>query len=492
MIMKKIAGLYIDEHEARITLVDPENLEMTKFRKIKLEQNFSKSDAPSLDGEFTDELDLDSLSQNPENMVSDELGDFLNHLDKRDYLLLPVASQPEFKYNFVFRENGELKKEEIIKQLKLSGEVHIERDNTAIIEYNNRYLAGYINGDGRLTNMLAEYTAGKNSFVKIPCLLSAELSIVEHIASKSAPDPEQYSLIIHVGNELSKLIFMKGTEIIHIGENSPIGVKNMVTHDVYFPKILLEMENGDIPRLDNIFVCGKDSSEKFQISLYGLFPEAKVRSIDFDEFGGEKGESGEYAIPLAATEVYIRNQGKKGNYFKVLPQWIEERQKLIQVSWHSLLVLPLLFAAAFWLTNIITGNNKVIDQLSWEIMAMEQVGAQNRTVLDEIQLVRDKINKFESTYGVLGEVSRGAGKYTHMLRQLSGYASNNRGLWLNSFDSPEGGDIVLTGYCLNRQVLTRMGKQIPSVSIKSINHQELRELNLFNFIITSQFPGEVK
>ena len=42
------------------------------------------------------------------------------------------------------------------------------------------------------------------------------------------------------------------------------------------------MENGGIPRLDNVILCGEDNSENLVLSFYGTFPEANVTDLKFD------------------------------------------------------------------------------------------------------------------------------------------------------------------------------------------------------------------
>ncbi len=44
------------------------------------------------------------------------------------------------------------------------------------------------------------------------------------------------------------------------------------------------MENGGVPRLDNVVLCGDDRSENLVLSFYGTFPEANVTELKFDIF----------------------------------------------------------------------------------------------------------------------------------------------------------------------------------------------------------------
>ena len=80
------------------------------------------------------------------------------------------------------------------------------------------------------------------------------------------------------------MIFLEGQKLKHIGSPLDIGTK-IFTHTMFIsPKILLEMENGGIPKLDNIILCGEDRSENLILSFYGTFPEANVSELKFENF----------------------------------------------------------------------------------------------------------------------------------------------------------------------------------------------------------------
>ncbi len=123
--------------------------------------------------------------------------------------------------------------------------------------------------------------------------------------------PDDNSLIVYIGKEYSKLIFLQGRKLKHIGSTLDIGTLNLHTYDVYFSKILLEMENGGISSLDNIIVCGEDDSENLILSFYGTFPEANVSRLEFDDLDlsvlddKTKEIFSSYSVPIAVANDYF-------------------------------------------------------------------------------------------------------------------------------------------------------------------------------------------
>ena len=152
-----------------------------------------------------------------------------------------------------------------------------------------------------------------------------------------------------------------------------IGTLNLHTYDVYFSKILLEMENGGITALDNIIVCGEDDSENLILSFYGTFPEANVSRLQFDELdlssidANTKEKFSSFSVPLQLHRNILMNLAETYQGINLLPRYVKEEQKAFQFAWHGFAMFPLLFFAAFFITLRILINQKEINQLDKQI-----------------------------------------------------------------------------------------------------------------------------
>lgn len=74
------------------------------------------------------------------------------------------------------------------------------------------------------------------------------------------------------------------------------------------------MENGGIPQLDNVILCGEDRSENLILSFYGTFPEANVTELEFNGFNTSnlsaeaKTKLADFAIPLSVATEFLTNK----------------------------------------------------------------------------------------------------------------------------------------------------------------------------------------
>jgi hypothetical protein len=286
---------------------------------------------------------------------------------------------------------------------------------------------------------------------------------------------------------------MEGQKLAHIGSTLDIGTKNLHTYDVYFSKILLEMENGNIPKLDNIVICGEDRSENLILSFYGTFPEANVSELKFENFEtsllteDNTKNLALYAIPISAAVEYFDELDKNFIGVNFLPKYIQENQKFLQFGWHSYAVMPFLFGATLFFTINILSNIRKINELDFEIMRLNQRQALNQALIDEINPLTERVNNFDLTQKVLDAASTGSSIWNKTIFKIADFVERRRNFWITKIETVNPEEIKLIGYSLTRSVLTEFASQYESSILKKIDYEPLRDKSAFSFTINLKF-----
>ena len=407
---------------------------------------------------------------------------------------IPVVTDPNVTFHVY---EGHLEKDRkktldiIISEVQSSKGIIITRDQIDFITLDDKtHLCVFTEPDipcANFINSVAAYN-GKR-FYKIHSIKSAEIALANYVSKTTKFFPEDFSLIIYIGNEFSKLIFIEGQNLKHIGATLDIGVQNLHTYDVYFSKILLEMENGGIPRLDNVVICGDDRSENLVLSFYGTFPEANVTELQFEMFDlfnlseeGQK-EISSYAIPIAATYEYYAEEDKELTGINILPKYILETQKFLQFAWHSFAILPLLFLATFYFTYSVLSNFQEVRELDNKIYNLEQMAIQNQNIIDQMDPISIRIAGFDNTQAILDSAMSGTEVWGKTLEKVSNFVERRRNFWVSHFETRNGNDIVISGYSLSRNVLTEFAEYSNSSILQNVLYEPLREKNAFAYVL---------
>ncbi len=415
---------------------------------------------------------------------------------------IPILTEPSVNYHIYdgekFKDKNKLL-DAIINDISRAKNITIRRDYVDYIELNeDKLFCVFIEGEIPCVSMvdsLAEF--GGRKFYRIPTLKSAEISLAHYVSKTIKFYPEDYSLIIYTGKDYSKLIFLEGQKLKHIGTTLDIGTENLHTYDVYFSKILLEMENGGIPRLDNVILCGDDQSENLVLSFYGSFPEANVTELKFEDFDisslndEDQAKLSAFSIPISSAVDYFDEQDDGHKGINILPKYIQEKQKFFQFGWHSLAVLPLLFAATVFFTYTIMSNSQEIKELDKEIVRLTELQVQNRIIADQITTYSERIANFDNTLAILDAATSGTEVWGEMIDKVANFIERRRNFWISKLETVAESEIKLSGYSLSRSALTEFADYNNSSLLINVMFEPLREKNAFAYSLNFKLFKEL-
>jgi hypothetical protein len=410
---------------------------------------------------------------------------------------IPILTEPSIYYHHVARKttSGTSKEPSLTQELITEDgdlkEKKIDRETHGYVELaDGAGLTVYVRQDiscVRMINKLAQYN--NRRIYKIVSIKSAEVSLVNYVAKKKKFFPDDFSLIVYIGKEYSKLIFLQGRKLKHIGVTLDIGTTNLHTYDVYFSKILLEMENGGIPTLDNITVCGEDVSENLILSFYGTFPETNVSRVEFEEIDvsglndDDKAHISSFTLPIAVATEYYEEMAKEFTGLNLIPRYIKEDQKFFQFAWHGYMIVPLLFAAAFYITFQVLKNNDQIDKLNKDIIIQTELKNRNLEILGQINQLTTRIDAFDQTQKILDSITVGTEVWGNFLQKVGNFSAVKRNFWLRNLAIEEGTGPKVEGHSLSRNVLTELTSALDSALLKSITYDPIRGTDAYRFLL---------
>lgn len=489
----KLAVLAKDKGESRIKVLSASSVDI-----VSNKTDLHATAGLSLEGEG---LQLEGVSAEP-SVTSDidapsigALGAALSGTNLNSLEFVPALTEPAIYYH-QYEGPKDLKGakliEAILNDIRQSKSVGVDKENVDYIELaDGSLLSAFIDGPVacvNLVNNIAEFHGKK--FFKVPTIKSSDIALAYYVAKRKKFFPDDQSLIVYIGKEYSKLIFLQGRKLKHIGSTLDIGTTNLHTYDVYFSKILLEMENGGISSLDNIIVCGEDDSENLILSFYGTFPEANVSRLEFDDLDLSslneeiKSKFSSYSVPVATATEFFDELAKEHKGINILPKYIAEEQKVFQFSWHSFAILPILFIVAFLVTLKALQNGKELSQLDSDINQKTMIIRQNQETLSKMSELEGKISSFGQTQAILDSAAVGAGVWKNVLKDVAGFCGGKQNIWISKLARENSNSVVIEGYSLSKYSPTDLAYSLESARLNSMMNEALREKNAYKYNLT--------
>lgn len=504
--MKTIACIYCEGNDTKLAVIGQEKGD-TRFKILSAasvdvvasKTNLAPTAGFSLEGEGLQLEGVDAqgpaLSEEVDAPSISALGAALRGVNLKTLEFVPALTEPAIYYHqFDGRKDlkGAKLAEQILSDISQTKNVSIDKDNMDYIELaDGSLLSAFIDGPVACVNLINNIAGvlGKK-FFKVPTIKSSDTALAYYVAKRKKFFPDDQSLIVYIGKEYSKLIFLQGRKLKHIGTTLDIGTTNLHTYDVYFSKILLEMENGGITSLDNIIVCGEDDSENLILSFYGTFPEANVSRLEFDDLDlsslneETRAKFSSYSVPIATATEYFDELAKEHKGINILPKYIAEEQKFFQFSWHSFAILPLLFIAAFLLTLKMLQNNKELNMLDQDIKEKNAIIRQNQETLSKISELEGKISGFGQTQAILDSAAVGTGVWKNVLRDVASFCGGKQNIWISKLARENSNSVVIEGYSLSKYSPTDLAYSLETARLNSMMNEALREKTAYKYNLT--------
>ncbi len=497
--MKKFVSIFVDGPETKVAIVS----RTSKGLKVEDIVTYGVKGSPQdffMPVKQDLEVDSDTILVEPteetgeeleEPMLSTVISGKVSNIKKVTFV--PVVTEPHVSY-LLIPNVPKLKSKELKNYIV---ERWLEQKIATIDNKNLRYQK--VNEDLYISAIINEYFPAleqigrvanfwKMKMPRIPFVSSGDICLVNYVFRKYNILPEKNYLIIHVGIDSSRIIFISNKSLKHISSYLGIGVQTAGFHDIIISKINLEMDVAQVTEIDKIFLCGEVTESTVQLTFYGSFPLADVEIIRFDELDiSELPEEKKEQIPVYTfCLVPLINLLHKNKLqipeFNLLPYDLLEAQKIFKLSPVGYLLLALIFLSVAFFTQKYITNQKKISVLQTEIQSKQLLIAENAELVNRVNQLSQRIEAGLRIQSTIDTLVLGAERWTEILMKIQEFQPLKRRIWLTNFAAQEG-EVKIQGVGINKYTIPDFSDYLDKALLKNMVSQELREREVNRFEI---------
>lgn len=484
--MKKLACIFFEGSDSKIVTFSKEKdkYKLLKARSIESSQAFtlkkpSPSAGPNSELMYYDQISEEMLAYN--NSYLQKVRDFFGGENLDNYEFIPILTEPGLHFQ-------KIKSESDLSSLNLSPKNRKKNKTLDFINLSdNSKVAVYPSGQMnylQAIDSLAKLSGKRN--LKIAKVKCAEASLVNYIADKNKLDEKDNSLIIYFGKEYTKLLFMKGKQLLHIGSTLSVGSHSARINHVVVSKILFEREHASLISPNKIIICGEKINDEFSSLLSDSYPDAKIsflreKSDDTKIKNVDPITWSSFTVPVAVAAEYLSETQNKYKGIDLLPPYIREQQKSFQLAWHGTTLLVALFAAVMFLTFQIYLNEFNLKKMDSEINSLILIKKQNQEIVDRIANLNSKIDNSAQTKLFLDKISSGSGLWGKNMEKLSDFANERRNIWIQNIKIDKTNPMIISGFSTSRWVLPELKRSYINSSLEFLHYEPMRERNTYEF-----------
>lgn len=497
--MKKYVGIFVDGPETKVAIIS----KTSKGLKLEDIVTYGLKGSPHqfFGTEKTElEVDSDTILFEPtdeteetieEPMLSNVISSKVRNV--RDIVFIPVVTEPQVSYLIISNvpkgKDKEIKKFIIDKWLetKLAS---FDENNLRYYNYRNDiFLSVYINETFPVLDQIRQFARfWKMKMPRITFISGGDICLASYVLNKYNIQEDKNYLILHVGIDSSRIIFISNKTIKHISSYLGVGVQTVGFHDIIISKINLEMDIAQISELDKIFLAGEVTESTVQLTFYGSFPLTDVEIIKFDELDlstlneEKKVQVPVYAFCIAPIFYFLQKDKVKTPPVNLLPLDLVESQKIFKLNAVGYALLVLIFlSVAFFTQRFITNQNK-LKVLQTEIQSKQLLIAENAELVNRVNLLTNRIEAGRKIQQTIDTLILGAERWTEILLKIQDFQPQKRRIWLTNITASNEG-VKIYGVGINKYTIPDFSDYLDRALLKSIISQELREKEVNRFEI---------
>ena len=413
---------------------------------------------------------------------------------RNKYSLTYSLSEPAIYYHLLesdFGLQGKKLKERILTELRSSRAFQPAEDALDAIKTDDGNLLCVVREDGMSLINALENIKGfiGDRLPLISGIETSDVSLMNLVRANYELEPQDVTVVIYVGTEFTRLIFMRGE---HFHQFAPIigeGYDSPNLQNTVYSRLLLEQDNLAIPQIRRIILAGECRRIGFKEFLSQQLPDQEIEylgtpRLDASQLTPEQQEMiSEFAVPIGAAMQTLDSASPALYHVNLLPSSVKEGQRVFKLAWHGYALMLLLFITTFLFTWQITQKSREIKDLRETLVLKESQKAENMTLSNSIQALEDQLTRYRSSMALYDSLVPGSERWSKVLTQLSHGVEDLNSIWLTDLTAGKEPDMLMNGFTTYRARIPRMSALFSDALLEEVNVQEIRKQTVYRYRI---------
>jgi Tfp pilus assembly protein PilN len=188
-------------------------------------------------------------------------------------------------------------------------------------------------------------------------------------------------------------------------------------------------------------------------------------------------------IPAAVAEEYFYHIENKTKGINLLPSYVKEQQKNIQLGWYGFLLIALIILSISFFAYTINTNYVQANIMDNEITRLTFIQQQNREDVEKIKRYEGKIQNVDQTRAMMEMLSLGTGVISNQMEKLTNIVKAKDSLWISNLAYDQLQNLKIEGYTLSRPLVRQLSDSYKLSTLQSIIFDPVKDMRSFKFSI---------
>ena len=336
---------------------------------------------------------------------------------------------------------------------------------------------------------------------QITFIESDVISLVNLVNLNYEFSDEEITVIIYVGADHSRLIFMQGNHLLHISPIVNEGTDSILIFETIYNKIMLEQDSLNLQKVDRIFTAGEAGEMGVKAYMSSMFPGDAQKTVediqlknlavyDSEKFNDER--LSQFAIPLGAAWRALERKNERLIDIDLTPSKLRDSQKILKLGFTGWIIIAIVFSLTLYFSWKLSSLKHEIVTKKSEITIKQQELEHLQSLDKELTKANEKLENFKKTYSVLDSMLSRTKDYNQFLNKISRKAKYYGGIWINEISHKGAREVEIKGYSLYRTRISSFTESLGDAQLQKVESTEIREKTVYLFDLTSKVPYKEK
>ena len=298
-------------------------------------------------------------------------------------------------------------------------------------------------------------------------------------------EDESITGLLQLGPHRSRILFMRGNQVLQISPVINEGTKNKSYLNTIFSKLLFQLDTGEIPGLDKLLIFNNTEGNKALDFFRKSFTDLIVEDFKFNEdkvlFDSElEREPRNFTTTIGLAAIAARYDTNLYPKISFIPDYVKDQQKVFRLQWHGVVLLLLIGLSPILLNHFYQQNSSEIDSLQSQADRLQTSITELRPLVQQAEDLSAQLSTMQEQLDLLTELSEDNIRWTTTLDLFNRAVNETGGLWINSVRQSD--DVLMVdGYALQQARIPELARKFESVTLLNVRKQEVRERDVYFF-----------
>lgn len=332
---------------------------------------------------------------------------------------------------------------------------------------------------------------GKIKLPAVSFVETLEVSLVNLAVESYSFTEDQKNVIIYVGEDFSRIIFLQGNKLYQICQLISDGHSSSKIANTVYSRLLFESDTLNYDKLDNIILCGRIENTNLKDLLTDSFAsEANVEVLNSNRFDLSEllpetlSRLPEYAPALGAALRVLEPENENLIDVNLMPQFIKSGQKAFKLGLIGYLLVGAIGLSLFYSITINAERLSTLNAFKRDLFIKKAKMIEYNELVEKLGNLQNEVAIADASLKRIETLTLGSKTYSDFLSKIVLKADIIGHIWITDAFTIADNKLQLMGYSLYRNRIYNLANSLENASLQKVDVLNIREKNVYKFSLT--------